>query len=144
MTAERDSMTLNEISCSALGVEERSDKAPRGGHARPTPDPEVVAKPKRRQFTAQYRLRILDEAERCTQPGEVEAPVHEFPGAVKHDQFCGFERPIAAITELNPIRDFASPTAHPLFNTLNLFDATSLCYAVNSFEQQLPHPSRFD
>ena len=71
MTAERDSMTLNEISYAALGVEERSDEAPRGGRARPTPDPEVVAKPKRRQFTAQYRLRILEEAERCTQPGEV-------------------------------------------------------------------------
>ena len=30
-----------------------------------------MAKPKRRQFTARYRLRILEEAERCTQPGEV-------------------------------------------------------------------------
>ena len=57
----------------ALGVEERRDEAPRAGasHARPTPDPEVVAKPKRRKFTAQYRLRILEEAESCTQPGEV-------------------------------------------------------------------------
>ena len=36
MTAERDSMTLKEISYSALGVEERSDEAPRGGRARPT------------------------------------------------------------------------------------------------------------
>ena len=71
MTAERDSMTLNEISYSALGVEERSDEAPRAGRARPTPDLEVVAKPKRHQFTAQYRLRILEEADRCTQPGEV-------------------------------------------------------------------------
>ena len=58
MTAERDSMTLNEVSVPALGVEERSDEAPRAGRARPTPDPEVVAKPKRRQFTAEYRLRI--------------------------------------------------------------------------------------
>ena len=48
MTAERDSMTLNEVSVPALGVEERSDEAPRAGRARPTPDPEVVAKPKRR------------------------------------------------------------------------------------------------
>ena len=30
-----------------------------------------MAKPKRRKFTAQYRLRILEEAESCTQPGEV-------------------------------------------------------------------------
>ena len=71
MTAERDSMTLNEVSVPALEVEERSDEAPRAGRARPTPDPEVVAKPKRRQFTAEYRLRILEEADRCTQPGEV-------------------------------------------------------------------------
>ena len=71
MTAERDSMTLNEIPYPSLGVEERSDEAPRDGRARATPDPEVVAKPKRRQFTAQYRLRTLEEADRCTQPGEV-------------------------------------------------------------------------
>ena len=31
----------------------------------------MVAKPTRRQFTAQYRLRILVETERCTRPGEV-------------------------------------------------------------------------
>ena len=48
MTAERASMTLNEVSVPALGVEERSDEAPRAGRARPTPDPEVVATPKRR------------------------------------------------------------------------------------------------
>ena len=73
MTAERESMTLQEMGAPALGVEERRDEAPRAGasHARPTPDPEVVAKPKRRKFTAQYRLRILEEADRCTQPGEV-------------------------------------------------------------------------
>ena len=71
MTAERDPMILNEIPYSSLGVEERSDEAPRDGRAGATPDPEVVAKPKRRQFTAEYRLRILEEADRCTQPGEV-------------------------------------------------------------------------
>ena len=73
MTAERDSMTLNEIAYSALGVEERSDEAPRaGGAVAPrAPDPEVVAKPTRRRFSAEYRLRILEEADRCTQPGEI-------------------------------------------------------------------------
>ena len=62
MTAERESMTLQEMDAPALGVEERRDEAPGAGasHARPTPDPEVVAKPKRRKFTAQYRLRILE------------------------------------------------------------------------------------
>ena len=37
------------------------------------PDPEVVVKPKRRQFTADYKRRILQEADACTQPGEVGA-----------------------------------------------------------------------
>ena len=35
------------------------------------PDPEVVAKPTRRQFTAQYRLRILEESERGVESGHV-------------------------------------------------------------------------
>ena len=57
----------------APGGEERSDEAPGAGarDAKPPSDPEVVAKPKRRKFAAQYRLRILEEAESCTQPGEV-------------------------------------------------------------------------
>ncbi len=35
------------------------------------PDPEVVAKPKRRQYTAQYKLKILRETDACTKPGEI-------------------------------------------------------------------------
>ncbi len=66
-------MTLDGLGAPALGGEERSDEAPSAG-ARASlggPDPEVVAKPKRRRFTAEYRLRILEEAERCTESGEV-------------------------------------------------------------------------
>ncbi len=37
------------------------------------PDPEVVEKPKRRRFTADYKQRILDEADTCKEPGEVGA-----------------------------------------------------------------------
>ncbi len=57
----------------APGVEERSDEAPGAGasSAGGVPDPEVLAKPTRRQFTAEYRLRILEEADRCTDRGEV-------------------------------------------------------------------------
>ena len=53
------------------GARSVATRPPGPGAQGPTPDPEVVAKPKRRQFTAQYRLRILEEAERCAQPGEV-------------------------------------------------------------------------
>lgn len=37
------------------------------------PNPEVVARPSRRLFTAQYKLKILLEADACTEPGQVAA-----------------------------------------------------------------------
>ncbi len=37
------------------------------------PDPELVEQPKRRRFTAEYKLRILREADACTKQGEVGA-----------------------------------------------------------------------
>ncbi len=38
-----------------------------------TPDPEVVPKAERRRFTAEYKLRILAEADACTQRGQIGA-----------------------------------------------------------------------
>ena len=35
------------------------------------PDPEVVDKPTRRRFAPSYKLRIIEEAERCTELGAV-------------------------------------------------------------------------
>jgi len=35
------------------------------------PDPEVLAKPKRRQFGAAYKLKIVEEADACTEPGAI-------------------------------------------------------------------------
>lgn len=40
---------------------------------RKMPDPEVSAKAKRRSFTAEYKRRILEEADGCTEPGEIGA-----------------------------------------------------------------------
>ncbi|MGO9319343.1 MAG: IS3 family transposase [Solirubrobacteraceae bacterium] len=37
------------------------------------PDPELVERPKRRRFSAEYKLGILREAEACTRPGEIGA-----------------------------------------------------------------------
>jgi transposase len=37
------------------------------------PDPQVQPRPPRRRFTAAYKLRILKEADACTQPGELGA-----------------------------------------------------------------------
>ena len=38
------------------------------------PDPEVPEKKRRRRFTAQYKLRILEEAEACTTAGPDRGP----------------------------------------------------------------------
>ena len=37
------------------------------------PDPEVFSQAKRRQFSAQYKLRIVTEADQCSQRGEIGA-----------------------------------------------------------------------
>ena len=50
-----------------------------GGRAAPqgvpgpeqVPDPELVEQAKRRTFTAEYKARILAEADACTRPGEI-------------------------------------------------------------------------
>ncbi len=47
-------------------------KGPIDEHASP-PDPELVERAGRRKFTAEYKLRIVREADACTQPGEVGA-----------------------------------------------------------------------
>ena len=59
---------------------ERSEPNRSGGAARsggvappPVPDPEVPAKPRRRQFTAAYKRSILDEAEACRDEGAIGA-----------------------------------------------------------------------
>ena len=37
------------------------------------PDPELVERARRRRFTAEYKLRILREADACAKPGEIGA-----------------------------------------------------------------------
>jgi len=39
----------------------------------PVPDAELVERPRRRRFTAEYKLRVLREADGCTKPGETGA-----------------------------------------------------------------------
>ena len=61
-----------------LGLRERMEgngSAPGSGEAKRSAaapaDPEVVDKPLRRRFAPSYKLRIVEEADRCTEPGEV-------------------------------------------------------------------------
>ena len=45
--------------------------APAGGPVLVVADPEVPEKARRRRFTAEYKLRILEQADACTEPGEI-------------------------------------------------------------------------
>ena len=47
--------------------------SPATGNGRLIPDPAVLEKPARRRFTAEYKLRILHEADRCTASGQLGA-----------------------------------------------------------------------
>jgi len=50
--------------------------APEGlaaGNGKPMFDPGVPEKPVRRRFTAEYKIRVLREADRCTEPGQLGA-----------------------------------------------------------------------
>jgi transposase-like protein len=54
-------------------VGERSAAATRGAARAAVPNPELTERPRRRGFTADYKLRIVREADRCTQAGEIGA-----------------------------------------------------------------------
>ncbi len=79
MVAEMDSPTENNTN--ATEVSTRASEGEPGEHERvhaltsvaraSAPDPEVAAKPSRRQFSAAYKLKILQEADRCSTPGEI-------------------------------------------------------------------------
>ena len=61
---------------SPTGVPPATAAAPEGaraGNGQPVPDPAVPEKPVRRRFTAEYKLRILREADRATGAGQLGA-----------------------------------------------------------------------
>jgi transposase-like protein len=51
--------------------QEQQQEQQQKGLATRIPDPEVVPKAKRRQFTAKYKLRIVREADACSEPGQI-------------------------------------------------------------------------
>jgi len=64
--------SVTEGARSATGVTE-AEASSRPRPARQIADPEVPAKAQRRKFTAEYKLRVVREAERCKEPGEIGA-----------------------------------------------------------------------
>jgi transposase-like protein len=55
------------------GARRATGEAPGAGGGLDAPDPEVAEKKSRRKFTAKYKLRILKEADSCTEQGQLGA-----------------------------------------------------------------------
>lgn len=55
------------------GVKAAGVKPSVSASADQVPDTEVVPKAKRRRFTKKYKLRILNQADACTEPGQIGA-----------------------------------------------------------------------
>ncbi len=78
---KKEQRNTNDQDTSAMGTMEGARRAtgivPMAGTSahlvNSAPDPEVPEKRPRRRFTAKYKLRILAEADACTQPGQMGA-----------------------------------------------------------------------
>jgi transposase-like protein len=79
---------------------ERSAAA--AGRAAPAgvPDPELVEHARRRRFSAEYKLRILREAEACTRPGEIGALLRREGLYTSHLTYWRKQRDAGALKEL--------------------------------------------
>ncbi len=65
--------TLTDMPGAPCGVEVTSDRRPTIVPSPVTSSPELTARPRRRSFTAQDKLRILAETDRAAQTGEIGA-----------------------------------------------------------------------
>jgi hypothetical protein len=72
MNEHRDSMSPQVQIGVTEGVRRTTGVAPISSQIAP-PDPEVAEKKRRRKFTAQYKLKILEQADSCTEPGQLGA-----------------------------------------------------------------------
>ena len=67
-----DSMGEKRFAGETEGARRATEVSPAGAPAG-VPDPAVDEKPQRRRFTAEYKLRILRQADACKRPGEIGA-----------------------------------------------------------------------
>jgi transposase len=68
------------------------------------PDPELVERPKRRRFTAKYKLEILEQADACTRPGEVGELLRREGLYTSHLTYWRKQRKDGALKELGRAR----------------------------------------
>lgn len=95
---------------------DRSGGAADSGGAAPAtvPDPEVPAKPKRRQFTAEYKRSIVAQAEACRDDRAIGALLRREGLYSSHLTAWRRQREQGELDALAPKRRGRKPTANPL------------------------------
>ena len=72
-------------------------------------DPELVERPRRRTFTAAYKLKVLREADRCAKPGEIGALLRREGLYSSHLSSWRKQRDEGALTALSKPRGRPKP-----------------------------------
>jgi transposase len=80
----------------------------------PVPDPEVPAKPKRRQFTAEYKRSIVEQAEACRDEGAIGALLRREGLYSSHLTTWRRQREKGELQALAPKKRGRKPTLNPL------------------------------
>jgi transposase-like protein len=84
------------------------------------PDPEVAEKPQRRRFTAEYKVRILREADACAEPGAIGALLRREGLYASHLTEWRRQREQGAVAGLTPkTRGRRGAPPHPLARRVN-------------------------
>jgi transposase len=83
---------------------ERSDAAAGRAASEGVPDPELVEQAQRRRFTAEYKLRVLREADACTKPGEIGELLRREGLYTSHLTYWRKQRRAGALKELGQPR----------------------------------------
>lgn len=107
--AQRSAPERSEGSRSAAAAKAGAHPA-----ASPRPNPEVVAKPRRRTFTADYKRRILDEADAARFSGSVGALLRREGLYSSHLVSWRRERDAGVLDALTPHKRGPKSKRHPL------------------------------
>lgn len=81
---------------------------------RPPPDSEVPEKPVRRKFTAEYKLKILAEVDRCTEYGQIGALLRREGLYSSHLSEWRRKRMEGTLVSLSPKKRGPKPEKNPL------------------------------
>ena len=99
---------------SPTGVPPASAPADRGGRLVGRPAPEVLERPLRRRFTAEYKARLLTEADACSESGRVGALLRREGLYSSHLVLWRRQRDAGLLAGLTPKRRGRKPKLSPL------------------------------